>query len=270
MDLESIIRSRDNILKKAIAWFKLNTATKGIFLAGSLATDESDAYSDIDLIVVVTDSELNRYVENRLEAPQRWGDLLLNEWWPRAHHCVSHFKPFIKMDVFYYGVAEIKPSPWYALPIRVAYDPEGIVEKIIDQSVSLSFEIDEGEMDRLISRGIACAHESYRRLKRSELFYAKNLMDSLRSCIILLDDAIHGRNTISSPFSKYERRGEERDQQKLTASYGKLDQKLMFDNLGLLIDLFCVKMEAAHKQFSMNRNIDNDRYALAIIQNDKN
>ena len=86
---------------------------------------------------------------------------------------------------------EFEPSPWYALPIRIAYDLESIIKKTIDQSTSLSFEIDKDEVNRVISRGIAYAHEAYRCLMRSELFYANNLMDSLRSCIILLDDAIN-------------------------------------------------------------------------------
>ena len=162
MNLENIIHARERILKESMAYFKSDPATKGIFLAGSLATNGSDAYSDIDLRVVVKDDEINRFVENRLEAPKRWGELLFNQWLPRTHHCVSHFKPFVKMDVFYYGVSEFKPSPWYTLPIQIAYDPEGIVKKLIDQSASLSFEIDIDVIDRIMSRGIACTHEAYR------------------------------------------------------------------------------------------------------------
>ena len=255
MDLESILIQRENILKEAIAYFENDTATKGVFLAGSLAASDYDAYSDIDLRVVVTDGELNRFVENRLEMPKRWGELLFNEWWPRAYHCVSHFKPFIKMDVFYYGESKFKSSPWYALPLHVAYDPEDIIKRVIDQSAPLSFETDIEDIDRVISRGLACAHEAFRRLQRSELFYAFNLMDSLRSCIILLDDAIHGRNTISSPFSKYEQRGEDEDLQKITESYAVLDQELMFDSLKLLMVLLRKKVEAAHNSvFNGSKN----------------
>ncbi len=80
MDLEIIISTREKILNEAIDYFKSDEATKGIFIAGSLATSESDAFSDIDLRVVVTDNELNRFFENRLEAPKKWGVLLFNEW----------------------------------------------------------------------------------------------------------------------------------------------------------------------------------------------
>ena len=266
MDLESVILAREKILNEAIAYFKTDKVTKGIFLAGSLATGESDAYADIDLRVAVTDDELMRFVENRLEAPKKWGELLFNQWWPRAHHCVSHFKPFVKMDVFYYGVSELEPSPWYTLPIHIAYDPKRLVEKIIDQSASLSFEVDSNVVDRVISRGIACAHEAYRRLMRSELFYASNLMDSLRSCIIRLDDAIQGRNTISSPFSKYEQRAGREDLQKIAESYGQLDQEQMIDKLKILTEVLRKKVEIAHEKFSMNRAIEDDLHALEIIK----
>ena len=62
MDLENIINARKKILKETIAYCKSNGATKGIFIAGSLATSESDAFSDIDLRVVVTNNELDRFV----------------------------------------------------------------------------------------------------------------------------------------------------------------------------------------------------------------
>ena len=68
MDLENIISARKKILKETIAYFKSDGTTKGIFIAGSLATSESDAFSDIDLRVVVIANELDRFVENRFEA----------------------------------------------------------------------------------------------------------------------------------------------------------------------------------------------------------
>ena len=89
MNLENIIRARDKILKESIAYFKSDPATKGIFLAGSLATNESDAYSDIDLRVVVKDDEINRAVEDRLEVPKRWGELLFNQWLPHTPLCFT-------------------------------------------------------------------------------------------------------------------------------------------------------------------------------------
>ncbi len=269
MDLENIINAHKKILKETITYLKSYGATKGIFIAGSLATSESDAFSDIDLRVVVTNNELDRFVENQLEAPKNWGELLFNQWWPRAHHCVSHFNPFVKLDVFYYGIYEFEPSPWYALPIRIAYDPESIIRKTIDQSTSLSFEIDKDEVNRVISRGIAYAHEAYRRLMRSELFYANNLMDILRSCIILLDDAINGRNTVSSLFSKYEQRAGQKDLQKITESYGQLNNKLMLDKLKTLTEVYCKKVEIAHRKFAMSRAIEDDHSALEIIFNEK-
>ncbi len=62
MDLENIISARKKILRETIAYFKSDGATKGILIAGSLATSESDAFSDIDLRVVVTNNKLDRFV----------------------------------------------------------------------------------------------------------------------------------------------------------------------------------------------------------------
>ena len=68
MDLENIISARKKIHRETIAYFKSDGTTKGIFIAGSLATSESDAFSDIDLRVVAIDNELDRFVEYRFEA----------------------------------------------------------------------------------------------------------------------------------------------------------------------------------------------------------
>ncbi len=94
-------------------------------------------------------------------------------------------------------------------------------------------------------------------------------MDILRSCIILLDDAINGRNTVSSLFSKYEQRAGQKDLQKITESYGQLNNKLMLDKLKTLTEVYCKKVEIAHRKFAMSRAIEDDHSALEIIFNEK-
>lgn len=109
MNPAQLIEARERLLKTAVDYFTRDPDVLGIFLGGSMAAGTVDAYSDIDLRVVVSPEEHPRFVRHRLEMPKAWGDFLFNEWLEGAQHCVSHFRPFGKIDVFYISLAEFRP-----------------------------------------------------------------------------------------------------------------------------------------------------------------
>jgi len=155
----------------------------------------------------VTTDRHGYYVDRRRENPKQWPGFLFNEWVPGAQHCVSHFRPFGKIDIFYYDAAVLAPSPWYRLPIRVLHDPEGIVADIIERSWGLPFTMSDDDLDSSISKGLAAAHETYRRARRGELFYALSLLDELRQHIMQADDWLHDRTPETAVAAKFDIRG---------------------------------------------------------------
>ena len=120
---EELIGARDRLLSFAQQQFTSNPDVVGLFLAGSLAVGTSDAYSDIDLRVVVKPDRHAWFVDHRREITVSWPDFLFNEWRPGTIHCVSHFRSFVKIDIFYFSEAGLEPSPWYTLPIKILFDP---------------------------------------------------------------------------------------------------------------------------------------------------
>lgn len=94
--------ARNQLLDKALQYFLSKPEVKAIFIAGSLAAGTTNEFSDIDLRIVVAPEHHHQLVSERLAAPRQWGDFLYNEWIKDAIHCVSHFKPFNKLDVFYF------------------------------------------------------------------------------------------------------------------------------------------------------------------------
>ena len=218
-----LTEARERLLKKAVNYFAHDPAVLGIFLGGSMAAGTADAYSDIDLRVVISPDEHQRFVRNRLEMPREWGDFLFNEWLEGAEHCVSHFRPFGKIDVFYISLAEFLPSPWYSLPTEVLYDPRGLVKDTITKSKGLAFTIPEEEIDRSVSKGLASAHEAYRRLRRGELFFAQSLLGSLRDYMIQADDWIYRRPPQAVRFSGLEKRANPLLIEAFKSSYVGLD-----------------------------------------------
>lgn len=265
MNEELLKAERKKLLSSIVDYFVGDTGVVGLFLGGSLPSGTADAYSDIDMRVVVTPDEHTRFVSNRLEMPKHWGDFLFNEWLEGATHCVSHFRPFGKIDVFYISLMDFKPSPWYRLATDVLYDPKGILADVIERSMGLLFEAAEDEIDRSISKGIASAHEAYRRVCRGELFFAQSLLDSVRHYMIQADDWINTRPPRAVTFSKLEQRGSESIIQAFQESYVGLDRQEIERALKELLITYRQQVSDLHEKFRLRRPLKNDLDAIDVI-----
>ncbi len=198
---------------------------------GSVAEDSADEYSDIDFRVVIKPKFYQQYISERFSAPKQWGKLIYNEWASRPWVCFSHFKPFNKIDLLYFKPTELKPSPWFALPTKIIYDPKGLVQQVIRDSQNLKHNLLHiEEIDRLISKGLAYAEEVYRRVMRGELFYAQSQLDSFRLILIQIDDFLH-QNTLLSGLgspSHFEQRGSKMLVETMQLSYVTLEKQSIF------------------------------------------
>lgn len=264
MDFDALINARKDLLDEVLSYFSSDSAVLGIFLGGSLPAGTADAFSDIDLRLVVNLEEHGRFVANRLDIPKQWKGFLFNEWMEGAQHCVSHFRPFLKIDIFYYSQAEFCPSPWYTLPTTILYDPKNIVGKVFASSQPFKFEFNERRVDCVISKGLATAHEVYRRARRGELLYAQNLLEEFRSYMAEADDWIHQR-VVTNPIDlKLERR--------LPASLVKaLTDSYVPSNAieAALLDLLVIYREQVieiHEKYNLARILENDLDAISVLQ----
>jgi hypothetical protein len=124
-----LAQSREKLLERAVSFFGSQSDVSGIFLAGSLPAGSADAYSDIDLRIIATLEGQTRLLAGRLEWPAQWGDLLFNEWLDGTQHCVSHFRPFLKIDVFYWTPTIFRPSPWFRMPAKGVPGPRRLRSK---------------------------------------------------------------------------------------------------------------------------------------------
>jgi hypothetical protein len=67
-------------------------------------------------------------------------------------------------------------------------DRHGAIEKMLQASQHLQFEVTDEDLDFSISKGLAAAHEVFRRTRRGELVFAQTLLDDLRFHMIQADD----------------------------------------------------------------------------------
>jgi hypothetical protein len=263
LDLTALSEARDRLLSVAIEHFSVDPNVLGLFVSGSLAAGNSDAYSDIDLRVVVRHERHNWFVENRQDFPKQWPGFLFNEWMPGARHCVSHFRLFNKVDIFYLDAAALMPSPWYRLPVIIHHDPEKIVAGLLDHSKYLNFAVTADDIDFSISKGLAAAHEAYRRAKRGELFYSQTLLDELRQHIMKSDDWLNDRTPETTVIAKFDRRSSPDICQALKSSYCEYDADMILGALGRLLVVYRGQVMHLHKRFKLSRPLKNDLAALA-------
>ncbi len=265
MKTEELIKRREAILEEIVGYFSSDPAVQAIFVGGSLPAGSADAFSDVDLRVVVTPETHARFVENRLEMPKQWKGFLFNEWMPGAQHCVSHFRQFVKVDIFYYSQDKLQPSPWYSFPQTVLYDPKGIVSKLVESSPPFKFEFDERRVDWVMSKGLAAAHEVFRRCRRGELIFAQNLLEEFRLRVAEADDWIHQRVATNPAELKWERRLTPSLVQALRESYVPTDAAAIETAMLNLLTIFQEQVTALHKTYALSRSLANDLAAVDIL-----
>ena len=257
--------ARQKILDQAVKYFLDRKSVEALYIQGSVAADSTDEYSDIDFRVVIHSNAYEQYVSERFEAPQQWGEWLYNEWAGRSWVCVSHFKPFNKIDVLYFKPDELQPSPWFLLPTKVIYDPQNLVGEVIQASQGLVFTLNTREVERLISKGLACAEEVYRRIMRDELFYAQSLLDSFRSILMQVDDYFRDALSPSAPASHFECRGSQTCIEALKLSYTSLGKQLLLQTLGELLRLYQNQIIQLHKTLTMQRDRHTDLFLICTM-----
>jgi predicted nucleotidyltransferase len=263
-----LVQARQALLDRTVSFFTGQPDVVGIFLAGSLAAGSADAYSDIDLRVIATPEGQARLLNGRLDWPAQWGDLLFNEWLDGTQHCVSHFRPFLKIDVFYWTSDTFKPSAWFKHPARVFLDRTGIVQRVLDQSRSLSQPPPPpAEVSRVLSKALAGAHEVVRRSRRGELHFAQTLLDELRGHMTRLDGWLQRVDTRAPQDLKLERRVTPALLEALKQSYVGLDAREIDRAVVALGNVLAAQIAELHERFDLGRSRATDLDALALVTN---
>lgn len=263
---QELVLAREALLERTVSFFAEQPDVIGIFLGGSLPAGSADAYSDIDLRVIATPEGQARLVAGRLEWPAHWGDLLFNEWLNGAQHCVSHFRPFLKIDVFYWTPNMFTPSPWFRMPAKVFLDRNGSVQSVLAQSQTLTFPVPAGvEVSRILSKALGGLHEVVRRARRGELCFAQSLLDELRSNMTRLDGWIHGFEPSAPQDLKLAVRVSPALASAFARSYVGLNASDIDDAVVALGHALAQQIPELHRKFELNRPLAADLFAVDLV-----
>ncbi|MDX8046265.1 aminoglycoside 6-adenylyltransferase [Gracilibacillus sp. S3-1-1] len=154
-----------------------------VFYGGSIANQNTDLYSDIDLRIIVKDGVFEEYRLNKKERAKRWGEVLYFEDFPSTTYSVAHYDTFIKVDTFYYKTKDIQPSVWLQ-SISIIYDKTGFMKEVLEKSKKLYYSPNVQEVDLWRTKFFAYVHEVYRRVNREELYYALSCLDNVRMSMV--------------------------------------------------------------------------------------
>ena len=113
--LEELNVARQSLYNKVVNYFLTREGVEALYIQGSVASGSTDEFSDIDFRVVIHSELYDRYILERFSAPKHWGEWLYNEWSDSFWICVSHFKPFNKIDLKISYTLLDKPSMLEAL-----------------------------------------------------------------------------------------------------------------------------------------------------------
>lgn len=174
---ESLPAYRENLLRNALEDLRQDPDVQAIYLSGSLARQEQDKYSDIDLHTIVTDAKKTEFIRNKYTRAKRWGKVLFQEGNnPLSPVVVNHYSGFVKIDSWYHTVDEISASIWLR-EASVLYDPHALISQAIQASSQLVYKVEKEEVDFWRGKIFAFVHETYRTVMRQERLYAKSNLD---------------------------------------------------------------------------------------------
>lgn len=171
--------ARQRLLENAVEDLKQDSDVLAVYLAGSLAKENADDYSDIDLHTIVKTDKLASFIANKKARAKGWGRILFFEGNAATPVIVSHFDCFVKVDSWYHSAEELQPSLWLK-GMKILHDPNGIMEQIQLRSDELDFNLTPQEVEFWRTKMLAFIHETYRAAMRGEAYYALANLDSVR------------------------------------------------------------------------------------------
>lgn len=170
---------REGLLKNAVTDLRSDPDVVGIYLSGSLAKGNADHYSDIDLHVIVTSESKGDFINEKRERSGRWGDVLFYEGVSSSPVIVTHYECFVKIDCWYHAPEEVVPSLWLK-GSEVLYDPHALITEATTESEAIHYQLLNDEVEFWRGKVLSFIHETYRAVKRNEIYYAYTNFDRIR------------------------------------------------------------------------------------------
>ena len=102
----SLPKHREILLSNAVKDLAADPNVLAIYLGGSLAKENFDNYSDVDLHTIVKSEKRMEFIENKRKRAGKWGNTLFYEDAnPYGPVVVTHYDCFVKIDSWYHNIS---------------------------------------------------------------------------------------------------------------------------------------------------------------------
>lgn len=147
---------------------KDDPAIRALFLKGSLARDDNDEFSDVDLYCLVHDDAMDDFLKRRITYLQMYKHIL---YWSESNfvgpQIVAVFEDGLHFDLY----CITKKSLKYTDTIKILYDPSGLLSHYQTTPLSIGSE----DLVTLINEFLFVLYEYQNAYKRKDFLWASRL-----------------------------------------------------------------------------------------------
>ena len=186
-----------------------DSRVKAIYLGGSPRADE---YSDIDLTILCSENHLKSLLDDRYKIAEQVGEIKCAAIPPVSDRMLVVFyeKEEVKLDYIYNNLPlDARPDRAY---IEILFDPEGLLEEVVEESKKLDWEIDLEFLNNRITHHFLGISYTVAKFGRGELWDGHDCIEWYRRNVLLFEHIL----------AKRKREGYRRFEEKLDAKRQQL------------------------------------------------
>lgn len=223
----------------------------GVFYGGSIARNDSDNYSDIDVRFVVDESSCKKMLTERFI---KFFDTKLFTEESNNSFVILHFEHMKKIDAFFFSKEELLPSKWLE-NILIVKDNRNTLADLKRESQGLFFTINTDDVQYRVTKYLSHMFEAKKRIIRHEYFYCEYSINQMTNilCSLWYLEQGHLPNDIGD-WSKYQGKRSQLNEErknKLNQLFEMKDTKLeieflnkeLFDVVSSLIKKHDIELE---------------------------
>lgn len=207
-----------SLLERAAKVLIEDPRVRGIYVGGSQSADE---YSDVDLsILCKTEEDRESLKKDRLKIAQEVGKLKAESMSVFPYVYVTFYEEEeVKVD-YSFGVVppELRPDK---VNVTIIYDPDGYIEKMVEECWKLKWEIDVDDLAHKIKHFHIGISYTILKFLRGEFWEGLDCIDFYRKYLIEFEDA----------FSQRKKENYRRIERKLDEERLKVFDKTLFSEM---------------------------------------
>ena len=236
-----------------------DSAVKAVFLKGSLAREENDEYSDVDLYCMIEESEINYFLTKRLSYLEKYRKLIFSEEVNFVGpQIVGVYDNGLHIDLYTVTSNSLQNTD----KIKVLYDPAGM----LSQYRPLTFTISENDLVRYFNSISFTMLEFEAAYCRNDLIWASRLGSHLSGNIAIILRYMYDPNNAQLGFKRLFMSLDKEKHNQLIEAMNLLGPSFLPKGVQLLSELANELLNELPKEFASKVNIKFFNYMLEKIR----